>query len=448
MASPIGSFSGIASGIDFQSLIDQIIAVDRKPADDAQTQINLLTTRKTAWSNYKTMMNSVQTAAKALQTGTAFSTLNATVVGTTIAGRPILTATAGSAAQPGTYSIEVTTLATAGNGSTTAQADTAVPILAGGATTATFDLNGTTITIDSTNNSLGGMRDAINAAGAGATAYLMATGTGTTLVVKANATGAAGLNFTETSGTGTLAAIGWAQTAGTDASLKVDGVPITRSSNSIADAIPGLTLTLTGAEVGSTAQVTVARDTTAARTAVQTFIDAYNKIQDFIDAQRPSGAAGATRPPLASEMTLAGDRSAFSRALQATFATNPAASQTLSQAGIRLDRTGRLSLDGAAFDASFATSQTDLRALMADRFGAVASITDRITAFSSGSVDLKNASIDRQIATLNDRITRIDDKLARRRDALTKTYVAMETAIAKLQNIQSSVSGQLAALSQ
>lgn len=447
MTAPIGSFSGIASGIDYKALVDQIIQVERTPAVQLERQVSTLSARKTAWGTYRGILGELSTAAKALRGGDAFGGRSVSVSGTASGGRPILSATAGASTVPGQYQIEVRALARTGTGSTAAQPTSTGAILPGGATSATLTVNGQTITIDGTNNSLEGFRDAVNNANAGVTAYVVQTGTGASLVLKSRTSGANGLQVAETGGTGLLTSLGWTADAGADASLVVDGVLVTRASNVVGDIVPGLSLTLQTAETGTIVQLGVTQDQSATKTAINAFVTAYNKLVDFVRQQTPTGATGNARPPLASETSLATQARNLARTLQDTFATGTEGAQTLSQAGLRLGRDGRLSFTPTAYDTLAGTSETALRQLFTDRLGAAADYADSLLQSTSGAVAVQTQSIDRQVTRLNDRVADIDARLARRREALTRQFVAMEAALSRINNQTAAVSGQLAALS-
>lgn len=447
MTAPIGAFTGTASGIDTRALVDAIIASERRPAQLLENTIATLNQRKSAWGAYRTVVSDIATAARALRSGSAFGARTATVAGTAASGRPILSASAGSASTPGIYSVEVQTLARSGTGSTAAQASATAPILTGGATTASFTLNGATITIDATSDSLEGLRDAINASTtANASAYIVQTGTGASLVLKARASGANGLAFAETTGTGLLTTLGWTADAGADAALVVDGVPITRSSNSISDVIPGVTLSLQTAELGTTTQLTVARDQTTTKTAIEAFVTSYNKLLDFNRAQTPTGAAGAARPVLSSETALSSQAVNIARTLQETFVGGLATSQTLSQAGLEFGRDGKLTFSAAKYDALAASDEAGVQALFADRMDATATYIDSLTQSTSGNIAVRTQSIDRQVTRMTDRVASIDSRLANRRIALTRQFVAMEAALSRIRNQSAAVSGQLSTL--
>ncbi|HEX3160426.1 MAG TPA: flagellar filament capping protein FliD, partial [Gemmatimonadaceae bacterium] len=163
--------------------------------------------------------------------------------------------------------------------------------------------------------------------------------------------------------------------AGSDARLRVDGVLLTRGSNTISDALAGVTLTLQNAEVGTTVGVTVAHDLDRAVKATQDFAMAYNNVLAFTKAQSVPGA------PLASNGTLRAAMSSLTNVMLtdvAGLAGSPYSRATL--AGVSLSRTGTLDVDATALKAALGTNLDAVRAL----FGRGGSPTDAQVSFVTG----------------------------------------------------------------
>lgn len=447
---PIATFSGISSGVDYQSLVDQIIQVDRQPAALAEQSIKDQQARQSAWSTYRSLVTALATASDALRTGSAFDARTVTVTGAAAGGRPVLSAVSSGGALGGTFQVEVSALATAGVARSAVMPSATDALGLNG----DFTINGQTVTVAAA-DSLEAIRDKINALNGGATpsgvsAYVVNTGTGSALVFRADATGASA--FTVSDGTGAvLAGLGATITAGTDASFSVDGVAITRPTNTISDVISGVTLTLSTAEAGTPVQVTVGQDSTAASTAMQAFVDAYNKMVDFAASQTPTGVTtngtASPRPPLAGDSLLANARAALPRMIHTTLATNPGTMQMLSEAGVTIGRDGKLSLDADKFNAAYAASPDALKALLADRGAAVKAWGDGLTQIGTGMLDVKKTSLQQSIDRLSDRVSAIDSRLAVRKAQLLQQFAKMESVLSQLQAQSSGLSGQIASLS-
>lgn len=154
---------------------------------------------------------------------------------------------------------------------------------------------------------------------------------------------------------------------GADARLSVDGVTFTRSSNTVSDVIPDATLTLTTADPTVTANVTIDRSTSLAQSAVQSYVDAYNKLIDFIKQQQTAGTGTNPNPTLYNDGILRQARSALAGAMLATVSGAAPDLSTAGMAGIALTSDGHLALDATKFGTAFATRYDDLQKLFLER---------------------------------------------------------------------------------
>ncbi|MEO8562955.1 MAG: flagellar filament capping protein FliD [bacterium] len=148
-----------------------------------------------------------------------------------------------------------------------------------------------------------------------------------------------------------------AVTQGTDAKVVIDGVLLTRSTNSISDAVNGLTLSLQQAEVGTTVAVAVTRSNGAALDAVKGFVDAYNALQSFVKSN--VAASG----DLANSTALKASARSFTNTLLADVLGSSLSRTAL--VGVALNKTGQLAVDETAFAASMASDPAAVRSLFA-----------------------------------------------------------------------------------
>ena len=151
--------------------------------------------------------------------------------------------------------------------------------------------------------------------------------------------------------------------AGSDAKFSVDGVAFTRSSNTVSDVIASTTLTLTAADPNVTATVSVARSTTAAQTAVQNYVNAYNAVVDFIKTQQTPGTDPTSNPTLYNDSLLRTARSALSGSMLAPVAGAASDLSTPDTVGIALTSDGHLSFDSNKFQGVFAARYSDVTKL-------------------------------------------------------------------------------------
>ena len=333
-SSPVLTSPGIGSGLDVKTLVSKLVAAEiqgpslRLTTQEAQLQgqISALGTLKSALSDFQSSLSGL-TSASTLQGMTATSS-NAT----------LFSATAGNDAVAGTYSIEVQKLAQAQKLASTAFTNTTDVVGTGTLTFrfGTYDSTGNTftvnaskptgsVTIDATNNSLQGIRDAVNQANIGVTATIVNDGTGNRLVFTSNDSGAANsLEVTvgnDGSGTNTdntgLSQLAYdpTATAGTgknltqtiaaqDAVAVIDGLTVTNATNTVSGAIQGVTLNLLQASPGVTSTVNVAADTSSVTNALQSFVSSYNKLVDQIQTLSSYDSTTQQAGPLLGDPTL------------------------------------------------------------------------------------------------------------------------------------------------
>ncbi|MBT7307412.1 MAG: flagellar filament capping protein FliD, partial [Gammaproteobacteria bacterium] len=300
----ISSLGG-GSGINTSSLVEGLIAAERIPKesqyDAKQEKLDL---QLSSYGVMASAMSTLNESAAALGSSETFNTKNVSYTETTV-----LTPTAVDAdALAGEYEVEVTALAKSHSLSSASYSDTGGQVGKGvltfkfgawdaGYTAFTLDGDKATqaITIDDSNNSLTGLRDAINDADFGVQASIVQEGSGYKLQVIGPSgasneleitvveDGSAGGEAGDVDATGlsllafnTAGSQLTANQAGADAALNVNGMAVTRESNKIDDVIQGLDFTLNKASVGEIVAFTITDDTVAAEQAVRDFVTAYN----------------------------------------------------------------------------------------------------------------------------------------------------------------------------
>ncbi len=206
---PISSFSGIGSGVDYKTLVDQIIAAESAPATATQARIDKANAQLDAYKSYRTLLDTLETSAKSLRDGSAFDAVSTTVSGASGNGRNILSANASAGAQPGSYAVQV--LATAQNEklSSAVYNDSTTPLGLSG----DFVINKKIVSIAST-DSLTTVRDKINATNSGTTASGVSAAivsdstSAKRLVLTSTVSGAAGIDIMD-GNTGVATQLGW-----------------------------------------------------------------------------------------------------------------------------------------------------------------------------------------------------------------------------------------------
>ncbi|MBT9568790.1 MAG: flagellar filament capping protein FliD [Thiobacillus sp.] len=438
--------SSSTTALDVPTLVSQLMAVERRPIDQINARIASYETKISSFGTISNLVSGLQSSATSLTSSLQKLTATSTDAN-------VLTASAASTAVPGTYALNISKLAQSQNLVATGQASSTAAIGNGTATTVTFDFgtisggtltngvysganftsngNGTaSITIDSTNNTLQGIRDAINAAGLGVNASIVNDGSGTPyrLALSSSSSGASNsLKITTGGGDGSIDSLLGYDPAGTqnltqtlaaqNANLTVNGIAITSSSNTLTEAITGVTLTLKGT-TATTSNLTIARDTTAIGAGVTGFVDAYNALASQIKSRSAYGTNGQGAGPLAGDGTLR----LMQEQLRGIFNT-PASGgtlTTLTEVGISFQRDGSLKLDSSKLNNAIATDFNDVNNLFtsstgfATRLGAWAQ-----SALSAGGlIETRTQNLNQFVKDKNAEIDRLEIRMT----ALEKKY--------------------------
>jgi len=212
MSSPISSVSGLASGINWQSMIDQIMAAEQsRQLDPITTEQTKDQTRLAAWQSYADVVSKLRDAADTLRAGTPFTSFTATAAASPTTGRSVVSATAAAGAVPGTYKVEVDDIARAEKLGGSAVADSTAALNLSG----TVFVGGRQLTVVAS-DSLASVRDKINALNTGAnashvSASILAVSSGVNrLVLTSDTTGSAGIEMVENDGSTVLSSLGLA----------------------------------------------------------------------------------------------------------------------------------------------------------------------------------------------------------------------------------------------
>lgn len=348
-------------GIDVASLVQQIITNQSTgPLSVWQGQETSLSTQNGLLAGIENNLTSLQTAVAALSDPVGALTAQAA----TSSQPGILTATADSTAISGTHTIDVNNLATIGTLYTNPiAAGASTSFLAAGQTTGDVQLRvggttGTTYDIPITqgsNDTLTSLASDINTQSStnnwGVTASVVSDTSGSRLALQSQNTGTTGA-LAVSSNTNTTLTFA-TPAGGTNASLTVDGVPFSSTTNTVTGAIQGVTLSLVSQSPGNPVQVSVAPDQSQITTAVNNFISAYNTVITTNNQQYSVDPTGTTpAPPLESDLSL--------RSVQATILADAGFAITgnsgyvnLESLGINTNNDGTLTLGTNAEGLSF-----------------------------------------------------------------------------------------------
>ncbi|MBD3813463.1 MAG: flagellar filament capping protein FliD [Betaproteobacteria bacterium] len=467
--------SSTTTALDVPTLVSQLMAVERRPIDTLNTQITSYQTKISSFGTLSGLVSSFQTAAQNL--GTTLQKLAATP-----SDPSVFSATAGSTAVPGNYTVEVSKLAQSQSLVAAGQASSTAAIGNGTATTVTFDFgtigggtltngvysgaaftsngNGTaSITIDSTNNTLEGIRDAINSASMGVTATIVNDGSGTPyrLALTSGSSGASNsMKITTSGGDGSIGSLLGYDPASTqnltqtiaaqNADLTVNGIAITSASNTVSEAIQGVTLTLTNT-TAAPASLTVARDTTAINTAASGFVDAYNALASQIKSRSAYATNGSAGGALAGDGTLR----VMQDQLRGIFNT-PASGGTLTslaEVGIAFQKDGSLSLDSSKLNSAISANFSDVTNLFSSSTGFATRLADwaQSTLDPGGLIDTRTQSLNKYVQDRNDEIDRLENQMTALQKKYTAEYTNLNLLLSRMNSTSTYLTQQLSSTS-
>lgn len=458
------SFGGLASGLDTKAIIQALVAIEERPIKALEQKKAGYTKQKSLYGDLRGLLDKLSTASKALKTSTDFLQRKATSD-----HEEILTATAGSSAAPGTYNVRVLSLAKSQVNASTGSASPSASL--GAPASLQIDVGGTThlISVGQVVNgvveapTLERIAAAINAeddaTDMGVRAEVVDTGNTANgganryqLVVRATTTGTEGaFSISYDDGDPAFQSVinsvaGNVLTQGTNAQVQVNGgVTVYRSSNTIGDLIPGLTLDLKSeGSPTQTVAITVANDAEATTKKVQEFVDAYNKVVDFFTDQNKLDAEGKASGPLFGDPTLRSMRSNLRSVLGGSVAdTGNTAYQMLSQLGIKADTAGKLTLTASKLEEALAADEDAVAAVFTSTSSGIATrIVDQLDVYTDsvdGLIKNRTDTFDRQVKDASSRITQAERRLALYEKQLEQKYANLESLLGRLQSQGSSV---------
>lgn len=444
MGSPI-TLSGF-NNIDFRAITDIIIRSERQPITRLETDKRTEQSKLTAYGSFNTALSSLRSAFAALNAEEAYEALKATVSDTSV-----LSASATSDATPGTFALNVTSLARPQVTTSSAGqfGDINAAIIDGGSFSITQD--GDTTVLDLTGvDSLAELRDAINAQQSGVKASIINDGTGATpfrLILTSAEPGTANaftVSDTTKLGAGAPGTVLNLSTDGTngvakDTEFTYNGIPVKSDSTSVDQAIPGLSLNIL--KTGSV-NVTVTQDSSGLKSKIKAAVAAFNGFNDFFANQTKLDTNGTGRPPLASDPLLRSANRQL-RTLLLDAHANPGSFDELIGFGITFDQQGKLQVDEAKLDAVLTSQRSDVAAFFLGDSGFAKKITDAIDGYtrSGGAIDSVEDRIKRNIDRFTSKIQDLEFRLAAREQQLTAEFAAADRAISQLNSQSSSLAG-------
>lgn len=447
--------AGIGSGLDIESLVSQLVAAEGQPAiNRLDTQEAKLQANLSAFGSLKSALSNFQTAVQSLQTDSSFQGRKASS-----SNNELFTASASTQATQGQYDIEIEQLAQAAKlTSNSGDFAEASDVVGTGTLTINFGSESFSLTIDESNNTLAGIRSAINNAedNPGVTATIVSSDNGPRLVLSSDNLGSSNAITTvatdNDAGDGNdLARLNALENnvnseAAKDAVIYVDGQKVTRNSNSFSDVIDGVTLSLAKAEVGTVEKLTISRDESATKSKINSFIKAYNALAtttgQLSSYNADTGAAG----QLLGDSTLRSVQSQIRQAI--TSSVSGLDFGTLAEIGITTDENNNLVLDEEKLDQVLATDYASVSGLFSSETGVANKLNTILEGFvgTEGLLNTRTDGIESSIGRIDDQREQLAVRLESVEARYRAQFTAMDILVGQLQGIGDFLTQQLASL--
>lgn len=454
----ITSSLGIGSGMDINGIVSQLISAEGQPQLDAIARRE--TTAKAQLSglgSLKSALSTFQTAVRKLNDVSLFRTYQAVSSDETS-----VKVTAGAGSVAGSHTLQVTHLAKTQSSTTAAEFAGATEVVGSG--TMTFSVGSKTpfsVTIDSANNTLEGIRNAINSAADnnGVTASIInvdsATNPGTTiskLVLTAKDTGLANGFSVAVTGDADLSRLdtstpaNYTVVAAADAVIKIDGQTATRSSNVISDVLQGVTLNLQSTALLDTdVNVDIKLDNEAIKKTITDFVTAYNSMTSTINSLgKVAGDTGGTNGALLGDSMLRSVKQELRQLTSGPVSSANISFNTLATVGINIDKSGVMAMDGTKLDAALATNLTSVSDVFLSTDGVANRLNAKVGQYlqTGNSLDSRQTSLNKQLQGFSDQRSRVQLHLDDMQKVLQKQFIAMDGVVGKFQAMGAFLSKQ------
>lgn len=475
--SSVGTLSsaGLGSGLDVNSLVTQLMAIENRPLDALKSTATALNSKLSTFGKLQSYFAALQDKSNALVSSTLWSAVIAT------SGDPTAVKVAtGSGASAGSFGVQVNKLAAAQTVTAAAQPTSASTLNAGSLTielgtwtgeptptgfTAKSGSAPVTVTIGAGETSLASIRDKINGAGAGVVASIVTDANGARLSIRSKDTGAENgfrIAAAETvddgaAGTG-LSALAYDATGGAsqmsrtqsaiNADATVNGIAISSASNTLTNVVDGVTISLAKVTT-SPVDVSVTADSASAKKAITDFVSAYNDLAGYLHTQTAYDAstkvAGA----------LQGDQGAISlqNQLRAVLNVNSSASSvftSLSDIGLTLDRNGTMQVNDTKLTSAVGNLPELKKVLATDGADTASSgfvrrwkrLADSALS-TGGTFDSRTQGLNMSLRTNSKSQDAMSSRLAQTETRMRAQYTALDTQMAKLNNLSAYMTQQI-----
>lgn len=463
------SVPGIGSGLDINSLVSQLVAAEgdaktfllASKRTDVETEISAFGALKGALSSFKSSITALAT--KSTFSGSKLTSSDPDVF--TVSGSGSIAAAS--------YDIEVVDFAEAHKLLSGGFADSDAAVGTGTLNIA-VGAEQFSITIDSTNNTLKGIREAINGAadntGVSATIANLDDGLGGTqaqLILTSGKTGidnSLTITVTDADGVDTdgagLSLLYYDPAdatapeqmteinAAADAQIKIDGQTVTNASNVISNAIEGVTFTLLKKDPGVTHTLTVEQDKQKITEAVNGFINNYNAFIGLMNNLTSFNADTGERGALIGNRTLLTLNGQIRRELSRSFSLPSSSVNNLVELGVTTTANGSLSIDSAKLSDAIESDLDAVIELFASEDGIAGRLNSLLNDYvrSNGILDTKTKGLNSTVRRIDNDLAALDRRLGKLEAQLMSQFTALDVLLNQLQQTSSFLTTQLAAV--
>ncbi|ABC81115.1 flagellar filament capping protein FliD [Anaeromyxobacter dehalogenans] len=436
---------GLASGMDTNAIIDQLVALESRPLDQLRRRQAAFRTQISALGDIAASLSGLSAAAADLGDHGVLAT-QARSTSTAFSAAP------GADAIAGSYRLAVKALAQPAKWRSAAFAAGAG--VAGG--TLRLTVQGTAVAPIAVPDgaSLADVAYAIRQSGAAVSAVVLDDGTSSWLSVTARDTGhpldgapadALSISFTPSAGAvGQAPGFAELQPA-RNAQVEVDGLTFTRTGNVIADALPGVTLTLAAAG-GPAEDLVLGTDPAGTQARLQKLVDGYNGVMRLLQRHLAVAKDSDRATTLAGDSTLRTLQARLQRVLVTEVPGLSSGVRTLADLGVRTGRDGSLSVDAATLSSALARDPAAANALFSTSGTGLAAVVKALVAdhtrAGDGALVLRQDGLGRTVKDLDGQAAALQLRIDAFQQNLIRQFTAMESTVSGLKSIGSFLAGQ------
>ncbi len=440
---------GLVSGLDTTSIIDSLVAASGANYNLLTRNKSNIELRKSHWQTFNGHLNDLKTAIEAMSDPDEFKKM-----AVSSADDDRVTASVSGTALAGTYSVEVSQLASSQTTKSTTSWASGSTAFTAGTAQLTFNVNGGSASVVTlTTNTLDGAISAINDNGLGIHAYKVQESSGNYRLVLTGENTGADYDFTITR-PGDMVDVAFEAVNTSEAQdtlAEINGISVKSSNREISEAIPGVTLSILD-ETASPVEITVTTDTAGLKSNIQAFIAKYNTVMSYITYELKVNSNTQEAGPLASDNTLKSIQRTLQALVREEYTENDV--NTLGILGINTKADGTLEIDTDDLDDMLDENFSEVISLFTDTDGLFQAFTnvsdegglDILLNSSDGTVSKKIDTLDDQIEDLDERIEKEDSRLEKLEAILRQKFSAMEVLLSSLKNTESYVTNVLGKL--